>query len=72
MQTSRIAAAAAPYARVASVAAIVGIVLLAGCRKEEQNRPTHYEKGSQIQTAPLSQDAAETLRYRAVKQNFGL
>ncbi len=75
MQTSRlrrIAAAAAPYARVAPAAAIIGLVLLAGCRKEEQNRPIHYEKGAQIQTAPLNQDAAETLRHRAVRQNFGL
>ena len=60
MQTSRlrrVAAAAAPYARVAPVAAVIGLVLLAGCRKEEQNRPIHYEKGVPIQEAPLDQGA---------------
>ena len=75
MQINRlrhIAPVAAPVLRLAPIAAMAALVLMAGCRDEEQNRPIHYEKGVQIQTAPLNQEAADTLRHRASKQNFGL
>lgn len=62
----------APVLRLAPIAAMAGLVLMAGCREEEQNRPIHYEKGVQLQAAPLNQEASDTLRHRASKQNFGL
>lgn len=64
--------AATRIVRLAPVVAIATLVLLAGCRQDEKNRPIHYEKGSQLQTAPLNQKAAESLRHHALKQNFGL
>ena len=75
MQISRlrhILSAATPFVRFAPVVAVAALILLAGCRQDEKNRPIHYEKGSQLQTAPLNQEAAESLRHRALKQNFGL
>ena len=71
-QLHRIAPAARSVAGLATIAAATALVLLGGCRQEEQNRPIHYEKGAELQTAPLDQEAAQTLRYRATKQNFGL
>ena len=73
MQTLRFRTAAARgLARSVSLLAIAGLVVVSGCRKEEQDRPIAYEKGAQLQTAPLNDAAAESLRHRAAKQGFSL
>ena len=64
--------AALSIARLVPLVAIAGLVLMTGCRQEEQDRPISYEKGSQLQTAPLNEAAAESLRHRAARQDFGL
>jgi hypothetical protein len=52
--------------------AILGVVLLQGCREEEQNRPLAYQKGTYQGQAdePLAPDKVDALRQRAAGQKF--
>lgn len=52
--------------------AVAALVLVAGCREEEQDRILFYDKGVYLgaEDTPLSNDGFQTLRERAQGQHF--
>ena len=54
------------------VSAVAALVLVAGCREEEQDRILFYDKGVYLgpEDTPLSEDGFQTLRDRAQGQHF--
>ncbi len=54
------------------VAALALVLVVQGCREEEQNRPLPYEKGTYRgkMDPPLSEEQIEQLRQRARAQRY--
>ena len=58
--------------RLAAVAVMTGIVVLAGCRKEEQDRILLFEQGTYLGTPDntLDENQVSELRSRAMRQQY--
>ncbi|MEM7653790.1 MAG: hypothetical protein AAF220_11510 [Pseudomonadota bacterium] len=54
------------------VSAVAALVLVAGCREEEQDRILFYDKGVYLgpEDTPLTEDGFQALRERAQAQHF--